>query len=294
MNKRNLKNIVWLTVKKLVGRTNYEKLRTRYNIGYWPDLKNPRTFCEQMICIKLAPEPYFSKLADKYEVRAFVEERIGSDCLPELYMVCDRVEDIPWDKLPNSFALKAVHSGGAQGVMIVRDLASDDRTKLTARARRALNTRFGIHTNEDHYLTIKPRLIAEELLLDENGNTPIDYKLQCFDGVCKVIECHTDRFGQHRKSFYSTDWERLDYATSLSPTEDIPRPARLAELIEVAEKLAAGFRYVRVDLYHLPDRIVFGEMTFTGASGWLRFTRREVDHEWGAWLLNARESTYTG
>lgn len=296
MNKRDLKNIAWLTVRKLIGRVNYEKLRTRYNIGYWPNLKNPRTYCEQMICIKMAPKPYFSKLADKYEVRSFVEERIGKDFLTRLYMVCDRVEDIPWDKLPNSFVLKAVHSGGSQGVVIVRDLANEDRKKLIARARRAFNIRFGSFTNEDHYLAIKPRLIAEELLVDEttSDRIPADYKCYCFDGRLKVIECHTDRFGNHLEAFYTPDWKRLDMSTNLPLSGDLPRPKHLSELVAAAEKLAAGFNTVRVDFYDLPDRVVFSEMTFTGASGWLDFTPKEVDLEWGEWLRNAKESSYAG
>ncbi|HBR68972.1 MAG TPA: hypothetical protein DEA55_06320 [Rhodospirillaceae bacterium] len=295
MNKRDLKNIAWLGVKKLVGRTNYEKIRTRYNIGYWPDLKNPRTYCEQMICMKLAPKPYFSKLADKYAVRDFVEKRIGKNFLTRLYMVCDRVEDIPWDKLPNSFVLKAVHSGGSQGVIIVRDLAKENRTKLIARAQRAYKTRFGSFTNEDHYLSIKPRLIAEELLIDETtGLVPVDYKCYCFGGTVKVIECHTDRFGNHLEAFYTPEWKRLDMTTNLPPSGDLPRPKHLREFVEAAEKLAAGFKFVRVDFYDLPDRIVFGEMTFTGASGWLHFTPHEVDHEWGEWLRNTKEDSYSG
>ncbi len=296
MNKRDIKNIIWLAVKKLIGRTNYEKLRTRYNIGYWPNLKNPRTFCEQMICRKLAPKPFFSKLADKYEVRAFVEERLGKDFLTKLYMVCDRVEDIPWDTLPNSFVLKAVHSGGSQGVVIVRDLASEDRAKLIAKAKRAFKTRFGSFTNEDHYLTIKPRLIAEELLIDDEtaDGIPMDYKCYCFGGTVKVIECHTDRFSNHLEAFYTPDWKRLDFITNLPPSDDLPRPRRLREFVAAAEKLAAGFKTVRVDFYDLPDRIVFSEMTFTGASGWLDFRPKEVDHEWGEWLRNCKEDSYSG
>ena len=43
----------------------------------------------------------------------------------------------------------------------------------------------------------------------------------------------------------------------------IPKPQNLAEMLAVAQKLAAPFPFVRVDLYNLVERIVFSELTFT-------------------------------
>jgi hypothetical protein len=38
-------------------------------------------------------------------------------------------------------------------------------------------------------------------------------------------------------------------------------------MVALAEKLAAPFPYVRVDLYTVGDKIYFGELTFTPGSG---------------------------
>ena len=38
-------------------------------------------------------------------------------------------------------------------------------------------------------------------------------------------------------------------------------------MLDVAERLAAPFDFVRVDLYALEERIVFGELTIYPASG---------------------------
>ena len=46
-----------------------------------------------------------------------------------------------------------------------------------------------------------------------------------------------------------------------------PRPAKLTEMIALAERLASGTDFVRVDLYDLGDRIVFGELTSYPAGG---------------------------
>ena len=51
----------------------------------------------------------------------------------------------------------------------------------------------------------------------------------------------------------------------------IPKPRNLKQMLEIAEKLAAPFPVVRVDLYNIAGRIVFGEMTFTSLGGLMNF-----------------------
>ena len=46
-------------------------------------------------------------------------------------------------------------------------------------------------------------------------------------------------------------------------------------MLKIAGILSDGFRYVRVDLYHVNGSIKFGEMTFTPACGLSRWPSRE-------------------
>ena len=49
---------------------------------------------------------------------------------------------------------------------------------------------------------------------------------------------------------------------------DLPRPANLEKMLDIARTLSQGYTAVRVDLYSLNDgNIKFGEMTFTTESG---------------------------
>ena len=96
-----------------------------------------------------------------------------------------------------------------------------------------------------------------------------DYKVFCFNGKADCIMYLSDRKTGLRMAFFDLNWNKLDFTYSYPRIEEeIPCPPNLSKMIELAERLAAGFAHVRVDFYILNDgSIKFGEMTFTSASG---------------------------
>ena len=78
--------------------------------GREPNLEHPVLFSEKITARKLFDRrAIFSTLADKVLARDFVAGRIGKQFLPELYLVCDRFEEIDFDRLPDKFVLKTNH-----------------------------------------------------------------------------------------------------------------------------------------------------------------------------------------
>ena len=55
-------------------------------------------------------------------------------------------------------------------------------------------------------------------------------------------------------------------------------------MFSIAENLAQKFRYVRVDLYSIENKIYFGEITFHPASGFGRFEPEIWDRRLGDML----------
>jgi len=54
-------------------------------------------------------------------------------------------------------------------------------------------------------------------------------------------------------------------------------------MIGIAEALSEGFPHVRVDLYRMDNgQILFGEITFTTASGYCRWQPPETDLHMGS------------
>ena len=98
------------------------------------------------------------------------------------------------------------------------------------------------------------------------------------------MQYHTDKyFTENTCEFFSTSWERLGFSYNHPMTEKpIERPSNLKTMIELAEKLSEGFKFVRVDLYRLNDgTIYFGEMTFTPVSGMGKWYGKDMDLEFG-------------
>jgi hypothetical protein len=63
--------------------------------------------------------------------------------------------------------------------------------------------------------------------------------------------------------------------------KEIPRPACLARMTEVARQLSADFDFVRVDLYEAGGRVMFGELTFSPAGGVMNYYDDEFNLFWG-------------
>jgi hypothetical protein len=211
-------------------------------------------------------------LVDKYAVRQYVKEKVGEKYLNELIEVYDSTSAVDFDKLPEQFVIKAVH--GYHFNLIVNDKSKLNRIKARFLMRKWVSknqyTRGGL---EWAYKGIKPRLIAEKYLSEIGKEDISDYKFFCFDGVPKLLHIDVDRGSVHKRAYYDMDWKKLPIKhDSISFIEgEAKKPLNFNEMIEIASKLAGKFPFVRVDLYNLNGRIIFGEMTFYPADGRLAF-----------------------
>ena len=55
-------------------------------------------------------------------------------------------------------------------------------------------------------------------------------------------------------------------------------------MIELAEKLSEGMRFLRVDLYEVENQVLFGELTFYPISGFGKYTDEAWDEKIGSWV----------
>ena len=136
---------------------------------------------------------------------------------------------------------------------------------------------------EPQYVSIKPCVIAEQLLpLDPGRHSLTDYKIWCFGGKPYFIWVCNDRNEDGNSAHvltYDTDWnphpEYSIFTSDYLQGEPIPKPKNLGYMLEVAEKLSAGFPELRVDLYNIEGKVFFGELTFTSQGGINSFYTQE-------------------
>ena len=130
------------------------------------------------------------------------------------------------------------------------------------------------------YKNIVPRIIAEELIEDENNQFSgiNDYKFICFNGEPKYIVLDVDRYKNHKRNFYDLSWNFLDVSSDLPNFGDcVPIPDCLNQMLTIASTLSENFPGMRVDLYCVNGKIYFGELTFYPWSGYVNFNPDEFD-----------------
>jgi TupA-like ATPgrasp len=246
--------------------TQVIRYRMRRGLGYKPDLRNPRTYNEKLAWRILHDRnPLFVITADKVMARDYVARKVGPEILVPLIGVYEHAIDIPWEALPGSFALKASH--GYDMNLLIHDKSAVDRDAVLRQAAAWLRHNYYESSREWAYRGIKPRLLIEELLVDEHGNVPLDLKFLVFHGRTAVIRIHLDRFGQHRANLYDADLRLLPVRQKVPVDPSYTPVPKLREMARLAERLAEDFDYARIDLYLVRDQIRFGEIThYDGAA----------------------------
>lgn len=217
-------------------------------------------------------------LADKYEVRNYVEERGLGNNLPKLYGIWDNADKINFAKLPNQFAIKCNHSCATNIIVFDKSILDIDATKK--QLNKWLMMKHPIFF-EQHYYHIKPLIICEELIKDNaDGNFPKDYKIHCVNGKPIYIQCCFERTKQSagKRVLYSPDWKNLHFILNDDhySDEECDKPKHLHEMLEYASVLSKGLDYVRIDFYDTDEKPLFGEMTLTPMGGWLSYFKQEA------------------
>ena len=267
----------------ITPRLTRHRPRWRINLTYWwrhgrlPDLDTPQTFTELVQVRKLAgADAAMVRMSDKVVAKQIVGAQLGADWLiPTLWSGTELPAKPIW---PVPFVVKARH--GCNQTAFVFDDAIDWGSVRT-RAARWMRSRYGYWLDEDLYASI-PRGIIIEPFMGLPPELPVDYKFYVFGGRVEYVQVHLGRGRRHRWMVFDRGWRRVS-AASADP--DPAPPASLGRMIAAAETLSDGRDFVRVDLYEIDGRPLFGEMTFYPGSGLDRFDPVSLDARLGAdWL----------
>ncbi len=269
----------------------YLKFRFRLEMGYWLNLKNPQTFSEKLQWLKLYNRrPEYTTMVDKYAVKDYVAKRIGISYVIPTLGIWEHPEDIDFDTLPDSFVLKTTHGGGGGGVVICRDKANLDIIKVQEKLRSSLCQDIAYYSCEWPYKNVQRRIIAEEYI--ESEPELLDYKFFCFNGKVEFLKVDIGRYKEHHANYYDRSFHLLPFGEILfMPDVEavVKKPNCFDQMIKLAEKLSEGQPFIRVDLYNVGNRILFGELTLYPASGLENYSPAEWDRKIGDMLELPKE-----
>ena len=224
------------------------------------------------------------KCVDKWEVREYIKHKGFESILNKSYGVFSNVNDLDFEEFPQKFVLKDTLGGGGNRVIIVNNQQKpEDVEAIKARLQEWVDTPHRIKSGGrewPYYSGKKHRIIAEEYI--ENGSEELtDYKFFCFKGsvACVYVISNRTMGGHGELAIMNKYFKRIPYqsATQEVMKENPKKPRNYEFMIKVAEELSCEFPHVRVDLYNVNGRVIFGELTFFGASGYQRFVPDEFD-----------------
>jgi hypothetical protein len=241
-------------------------MQFKKHMGYFGNFENPVTSQEKIQFRKLyGNHEFYARVADKYNVRQYVTEKVGGNFLIPLLGVYDRLYAKIFDTLPESFVIKANH--GCKWNKLVYDKGRMDVNKMVDYFNGLLKRSYSRCSGEKHYGLIEPKIIIEELLQD-NGELPWDYNLYCYNGpkgfdFAIAISSPDQKYLGHFDKYWNV-WESN---LSQEQVKKYVNPENFSEMVEVAKALSGDFDFVRVDLYNIAGKVYFGELTCTPARG---------------------------
>ena len=276
--------------------------RIKYSLRFLPDkvylqlyyfvqfkkfinFNNPKTYNEKLNWLKLHDRnPKYTKMVDKYEAKKYAAKIIGNQYIVPTIGVWENVDDIDFDKLPQSFVLKCTHD--SEGLVVIKNKSTVNFSEIKRKLKKHMKYNFFYIGREWPYKNIKPRIIAEEFMEDNKYHELRDFKFFCFNGEPKALFIATGRaLGDTHFDYYDINFNHLNILQHYpNSKKKLEKPINYDKMIELAKKLSDGLKHVRIDFYEVNGKLYFGEITFYHFSGLQPFNDIKWDIMFGNWI----------
>lgn len=211
-------------------------------------------------------------VSDKEFVKVYIKSTVGNQYNVPTIAILKSNDELDNYDFPHACCIKPTH---ASGHVILRKNGEEIDKDLI---KKWFSLNFYTISRERNYKYLKPKIIVEPIIFD--GAELNDYKFFCYNGKAHLIQFDLNRFTDHRRAMFDTNWTLQDF-TNEYPKPDtnakIEKPKNLNEMIEVAERLASKFSFVRVDLYSNGEKCLAGEITNCHGGAGVKFIPTESE-----------------
>lgn len=292
--KKRMKKLIRDFLRQILGSKGYAFLRFILTHHYLPNICKPRTFSEKIQHRKFFTDPHlWARFVDKYLVREYVSEVIGSQYLIPLISKSEILKVSDFDELPDKFVIKTSNGGGGVNVKVVKDKSNLNFNEVVRDFNASSKENIGSKIDEYFYDVNPGCILIENMIENSDGSILLDYKFHLFrdELSCFVLLQVNSEYGtsNETKTLYELDGNKSEIqflGYKLGP-DKIELPSNFQQMVDLSKKLSKDLGYVRVDLYNVDGNIYFGEITVCPASGWDKVNSKSNDYFLGGkWGVN--------
>lgn len=243
-------------------------------MGRYPNVAVPKTIAEKFLWRKIFDRnPLFAEISDKLKAKEFAAGRCPDVLIPKVLWIGKDFSDIPDILFQRQAVLKSNH---ASGQIIFLEGNLNRRIELKTQTNAWLSKPYGQKNGEWGYRNIERKIFIEELILGAKGEPLEDYNVYVMDGKVQHSECLRDSYGRNpTTSRYDRDGNQIEkqYSPKFT-TVFIAPPPQYDKIVNISERLGAGFDFIRCDLYLCGGVIYFCEMTVYPIAGYPTYTKK--------------------
>lgn len=261
----------------------YTRSKGKDKLGYAPNLKTPRSFNEKSIHRRLfSRDPVWPIVSNKALVQQWLTDKglhQGLEFIPAPYVV-DDIDSFEFEKIDEPVVIKAAWASGLN--LFVREPRSEHWDSIRTRLRNWQGMVYFPKRLVWAETQMKRTFVIEKMLSNLPGGMLDDYKFYVFHGRVELLQVISDRQNTPTYRHYDRDLNRLTQLSRAGKREGQGHlDNKVQDMIPLVEQLGKHFDFVRVDLYLLEDKILFGEFTQCPANGFAAFSSSQFDFELG-------------
>ena len=229
------------------------------------------------LIIKNSYTPDFTRwiLSDKYIAKQYAQ--LNGFNIPETYQLVRYPKQIKFNQ--SNCVIKPVDLCDSTGVFIIKNninlltnkkVVSQDIIQELTNLRSSIQNEYYMHEYMFQGLVPFTGYIVEELLLDEEGNIPYDYKCYVFGGKVFYIAVTYNRKIKEGKQTFNSVWFNREWEPVKTKMikkgyqyRNLPKPENFETALKLVEDMGRKLkRHCRIDIYIMKNKVYLGEFTF--------------------------------